>query len=227
MIQRDLPCPVPFTKRFRLTRRANQNYKPRRLVLKRGALAIVTNVGTGCGGRGSVGVRSISQGGFPVSGIACARRRRQSVRQNRVVLAPVAGVKSAEVLVSPTGRDKTFNSPMTVARRIRRRGERGISRKTIVRGMPECSDCTCMLVCASYVHFAHETAGAARTRHSLRPLACGRNDLQSPGETRRGNAEVCLIDASAGGGWPNRTNSRRDDRKSGGLLQKSLRSFCP
>ena len=49
-------------------------------------------------------------------------------RQNRVVLAPVAGVKSAEVLVSPTGLGKTFNPPMTVTRRIRRRGERAISR---------------------------------------------------------------------------------------------------
>src|SRR3982074_1067105 len=56
------------------------------------------------------------------------------VRQNRVVLAPVAGVKSAEVLVSPTGRDKAFNSPMTVTRRIRRRGERGISRKAHCAG---------------------------------------------------------------------------------------------
>jgi hypothetical protein len=60
------------------------------------------------------------------------------VQQNRVVLAPVAGVKSAEVFASPTGRDKTFNPPMTVTRRIRRRGERGISRKAIARGMPEC-----------------------------------------------------------------------------------------
>jgi hypothetical protein len=29
-----------------------------------------------------------------------------------------------------------------------RRGERVISRKAIARGRPECSDCTCMLVCA-------------------------------------------------------------------------------
>ena len=36
----------------------------------------------------------------------------------------------------------------TVTRRIRRRGEHGISRKAIAQGMPECSDCTCMLVCA-------------------------------------------------------------------------------
>jgi hypothetical protein len=57
-------------------------------------------------------------------------------RQNRVVLAPVAGVKSAEVLVSRTGSDEAIQSaddgdktkPMTVTRRIRRRGEHGISR---------------------------------------------------------------------------------------------------
>jgi hypothetical protein len=116
------------------------------------------------------------------------------VRQNRVVLAPVAGVKSAEVFVGPTGLDKTVNSPMTVTRRIRRRGERGISRKTIAQGMPGCSDCTCMLVCVSSHNFAHETAGAASTRRSLRPLLDGRNDLQSPGETRRGNAEVCFVE---------------------------------
>src|SRR6266446_3395015 len=36
---------------------------------------------------------------------------------------------------------------MTVTRRIRRRGEHDISRKTTAQGMPECSVCTCMLVC--------------------------------------------------------------------------------
>src|SRR5260370_37389411 len=110
----------------------------------------------------------------PVSDVPCARRRRRRVRQNRVVLAPVAGVKSAEVFVSPTGRDKTFNPPMTVTRRIRRRGERDISRKAIARGMLEC------LRLYLYAHvrflscnFAHEIAGAARTRHSLLPLFRG------------------------------------------------------
>ena len=49
----------------------------------------------------------------------------------------------------PNRARKTVNSPMTEARGIRLRGERGISRKTIAQGMPECSDCTCMLVCAS------------------------------------------------------------------------------
>jgi hypothetical protein len=34
------------------------------------------------------------------------------------------------------------------AKGIRLQGERGISRQTIAQGMPECSGCTCMLVCA-------------------------------------------------------------------------------
>jgi hypothetical protein len=113
--------------------------------------------------------------------------RRFCVRQNRVVPAPVAGVKSAEDLVGPTGPDKTFNPPMTVTRRIRRRGEHGISRKTIVQGMPGCSDCTCMLVCACYCFFARETAGAASTRRSLRPLfSRAKNSSNDPSVSRRG-----------------------------------------
>jgi hypothetical protein len=51
---------------------------------------------------------------------------------------------------------------MTVTRRIRRRGEHGISRKTIVQGMPGCSDCTCMLVCACYVHFCTRDRGCSK-----------------------------------------------------------------
>src|SRR6266446_10603474 len=37
----------------------------------------------------------------------------------------------------------SLNPPATVTRRIRRRGERGISRKTIARGMPGLLRCTC------------------------------------------------------------------------------------
>ncbi len=91
------------------------------------------------------------------------------VRQNRVVLAPVAGVKSAEVFAKPNRVRKTVNSPMTEARRIRLRGERGISRQTIAQGRPDALRWTCMLVCALLCAIAHGTAGAARTRSSLRP----------------------------------------------------------
>src|SRR5260221_5884363 len=50
-----------------------------------------------------------------------------------------------------------------------------------------------MLVRATNYSFAHGTAGAARIRHSLRPLfSRGReNYLQSSGASRREIAEVC------------------------------------
>jgi hypothetical protein len=54
-IQSDLPSPVLPSKTFPFPASPNQIYIPRRPVPIRGALAIVTNVGMGCGGRGSVG----------------------------------------------------------------------------------------------------------------------------------------------------------------------------
>ena len=128
-------------------------------VPKRGALAIVTNVGMGCGGRGSVGRVIAVAGRFYVSdraarGRTALQRLRQDfgrlhagglgigggccVRQSRVVLAPVAGVKLAEVVRTLPGFRSTANPSATVTRRIRRRGEHGISRKAIAQGRPEC-----------------------------------------------------------------------------------------
>jgi hypothetical protein len=95
--------------------------------------------------------------------------------------------------IDPTGFAFAINPAVTVTRRIRRRGEHGISRKTIAQGMPACSDCTCMLVCVSFVHFAHETAGAASTRRSLRPLLLGARVLShDPGASRCGIGRPCL-----------------------------------
>ena len=54
------------------------------------------------------------------------------------------------------------NSLATVTRRIRRRGERGISRKTIAQGMPDCSDCTCMLVCVSLCAYCTRDRGCSK-----------------------------------------------------------------
>ncbi len=144
----------------------------------------------GCGGRGSVGRAGMFAGRFSVSDRQRVDERRLNasaktsagrkwrvgwvgegscVRQNRVVLAPVAGVKSAEVFAKPNRVRKTVNSPMTEAKGIRLRGERGISRQTIAQGRPDALRWTCMLVCALLCAIAHETAGAARTRSSLRP----------------------------------------------------------
>jgi hypothetical protein len=49
-----------------------------------------------------------------------------------------------------------------------------------------------------FVQFAHETAGAARTRSSLRPLiSWGETKLQSLGATCRKNAKVRLLPPSS------------------------------
>src|ERR1700754_265825 len=78
-----------------------------------------------------------------------------------------------EGFASPTGFGKAVNSSMTVTKGIRRRGERGVSRKAIAQGMSDASAepvCSCAFFST---HFAHETAGAARIRHSPRPLISG------------------------------------------------------
>ena len=49
-----------------------------------------------------------------------------------------------------------------------------------------------MLVCAFFVHLAHETAGAARTRHSLLPLLGRDNEVQTSGKSCREKAKLCL-----------------------------------
>ncbi len=61
----------------------------------------------------------------------------------------------------------------TESTRTRLRGDHGISRKAIAQGRPgvlRCPVCSCA---AFFVQTAHETAGAARTRSSLRPLFGG------------------------------------------------------
>ena len=110
-----------------------------------------------------------------------------------MVPAPVAGVKSAEVFVGPTGRGKTANSPMTVTRRIRRRGEHGISRKTIAQGRrnaPTVPVCSCACSCA---HIARETAGAASTRRSLRPLSLGETICKARAKRAAGMRRCVLV----------------------------------
>ena len=66
-------------------------------------------------------------------------------------------VSSRRRCVGPTGRGHVVNSPMTVARRIRRRGERVISCKTIAWGMPDVSG-------ASAVNTRVHTYSPQRTR---------------------------------------------------------------
>ncbi len=87
-------------------------------------------------------------GRLSVSGHGAQDDRCCGVRQNRVVLASVADVKLPVAnLIQP---DRSAIKPAAMeAKGIRLQGELGISRQTIAQGMPACSGCTCMLVCAS------------------------------------------------------------------------------
>src|SRR5947199_2531326 len=71
-----------------------------------------------------------------------------------------AGVKSA--------RSKLLGSDG--GKRAVHRGERAISRKAIAQGRPECSRCPVCSCAFLFAQIARETAGAASTRSSLRPL---------------------------------------------------------
>src|SRR3954447_15775305 len=99
--------------------------------------------------------------------------RCQSVRQRRVVLAPHCWRRRWQQYMA-------------------HRGERVISRKAIAQGMSDVLRFTCMLMRALLVHIAHEIAGAARIRHSLRLLNSERAKryLQTSGATRRENAKL-------------------------------------
>ena len=108
--------------------------------------------------------------------------RRESVRQRRVVLTPRCWRRRWQQCMA-------------------HRGERVISRKAIAQGRPDALRWTCMLVCALFVHIAHETAGAARTRSSLRPcLKRAKSFQQTSGAMRRENADTYSVVVTREGG---------------------------
>ena len=119
---------------------------------------------------------------WAVSDRSAQDERRCCVRQKRVVLTPVAGVKSAEVFAKPNRVCKTVNSPMTEARGIRLRGERAISRQTIAQGRPDALRWTCMLVCA--LPCAHCTRDRGCSAHPVFPAPSHSGGGKRPGTTR-------------------------------------------
>ena len=90
--------------------------------LERGALAIVTNVGAGCGGRGSVGRVIAIAGRFSVSDDAACRR--PALQRTAKLCGPDTRCwcQACGGLSSPTGFGETFNPQATVTRRIRSPG---------------------------------------------------------------------------------------------------------
>ena len=185
-------CPVQSlpAKIFRVRRSPQITDKTPASRPGRGALAIVTNVGAGCGGRGSVGRVVVFAGRALVRERTRARRRPAMLRTAKPCGPGTRCWCQADGGgVDPTGFRQTFNPSATVARRIRRRGERGISRKTIARGMSECSDCTCMLVCVlcTLLHTrprVQQAPGIPRALFSL-----GGPVINSSGASRRETAE--------------------------------------
>ena len=149
----------------------------------------------GCGGRGSVG-RATGIAGRGLSEPVSDRRARRRTALKRTAKPCGPGTRCwCQVgggFSSPTGYRKTFNPPMTVTRRIRRRGEHDISRKTIAQGRPgvpvTCGDYTRVLP-------THCTRGCGCTAHPAFPAPSdflGRNDLQDSGASRRGIAKLRL-----------------------------------
>ena len=176
--------------KFRFTETPNQRLISGHPVPTRGAVARRHERGMGCGGRESVGAQVRSQGGLNLVS-DCRRARRTTFERTAKPCGPdtrcwcqVGGGYS-----SPTGVEQPQHPPTTVTRRIRRRGEHGISRKAITQGMPDASaEPVCS--CAHPLSIAHETAGAARTRHSLRPPVFEGGLYQDSGASRRGTAKL-------------------------------------
>jgi hypothetical protein len=94
-------CPAHLRKIFRWSRRANQRYQlAPSFPGKRGGRASSRTLGKDAVDA-AASARHLFAGRFSVSGQQRVDERRRRVRQNRVVLAPVAGVKSAEVFRRP------------------------------------------------------------------------------------------------------------------------------
>ena len=106
----------PKSKNISLAISGNQNYKPCHLIPEEGRRPSPPNVGMGCGGRGRRQACFFAPDETPTAyGEVVWSWRRD------------AGVK----FVSKSSRATVANKPV-------HRGERGISRKTIAQGEPEC-----------------------------------------------------------------------------------------
>src|SRR5437870_13083375 len=83
-----------------------------------------------------------------------------SVRRSRVVLTPRCWRQAGGKCPAGDG-----------GKRAVHRGELEVSRKAIAQGRPECSRCPVCSCAFLFAQIARETAGAASTRSSLRPLS--------------------------------------------------------
>jgi hypothetical protein len=99
--------------------------------------------------------------------------------------------------VDPTGFRQSFNPSAMEAKGIRLQGELGISRQTIAQGMPECSSCTCMLVCA--LPRAHCTRDRGCSKHPAFPAPSVLRDNVHANLGRRAPRECKTVSTSLRG----------------------------
>jgi hypothetical protein len=143
-------CPALYIKIFRFALTPNHPYNSAIPRPQEGRIAIVTDVGCGERWPRSAGRASrFSQGGLRSVSEARADERRLMRTAKPCGPGTRCWCQAGGGFEKPNRVCKTFNPPATEAKGIRLRGERGISRKPIAQGMPGCSGCTCMLVCAS------------------------------------------------------------------------------
>ena len=102
-------------------------------------------------------------------GAGCGGRERCSLTNERVMRTAKSCGPDAPMLASSLAEANASRGRRWQEGPVHR-GEHDISRKTIAQGRPECSPLNLYArVRICFVHIAHETAGAARTRSSLRP----------------------------------------------------------
>ena len=143
--------------KFCLTPSPNHQYTPRPSRPTERGVGHRHERGTGCGGRGSVGRVSWSQGGLFVRERARAARddRRQPGESRTAAYGKTVWswhpllVSSRRRSTGPTGSDHSFNPPVTEAKRNSSPGRARHKPSNHCAGNVGCSPLPCMLVCVS------------------------------------------------------------------------------
>src|SRR5436190_24251000 len=189
----------PRSKNILLHNSGNQNYNCTRLAPTRGAYHDRHDTwGAGCGGR--FGVRR--------------ERSRRTKTPGRT--AKSCGPGAATLALS------RWESvlPATVAKEPAHRGEHEVSRKAIAQGMSECFRCPVCSCAPKCTFLAHETAGAARTRHSLRPLLRrGANEFAKARANHAAGTRTHILSSR-------RPCESRDPYAAADVFEKSGRRLC-
>ena len=177
--------------KFRFTETPNQVLNCSHPVPTRGAVARRHERGMGCGGRDSVGAHGVAGRDEPRERWPGAQdERRCSVRQKRVVLTPQWLASSlAEVLRAQPG-GQNLDPRGDGVKKARSPGRARYKPQSPLRRGCRLPPLSPYARARIHSPIAHETAGAACTRHPLRPLFEGEL-LASLGRIAPREREAC------------------------------------